>query len=591
MPGRRAVLAGLAAAGLALGAVSAKGSLGAFRRGDFDMVGVFDIDWLGEPRMVRMLDAMAASPGAFGAVRVFGVLNAGEREATFPTTSGSTWPAPDAPMDFTASLAALEALVSRGLVPFLPLAFFPAAVSASPIAPPADWARWQALVRGFLDAVVARFGADEVARWWLEVWNEPNMPPFWGGDFDRYLELYRATAAAVRDSGHQVRLGGPVIAWLPDEGPRLMRRFLEFLRDEPDLQCDFLSYHRKGVWTEAEGAPHIARLVEAAEATAAMARALVPERRLALVNDEADMKVGFDVPYAPRMDERFPSWLAASTIAHAALSLRHGQRFLAAADNANQHLVRAPFDGRRALFTRTYAGPDDLLKLPVFGFYEMLRLLGDRVLQVEAGPALYRMTTAGEAGIAALLTVQDGAARRLRWVAEDIPWPRVNLVVFRIDGRLSNAFAAAGREMPGRIDAAAARRLRGVAELGVQAPLRSGLVPRGGRLALDLDLSAHATLLVWLTPFDPAPPAAPAGLRAEVNGGNLLLRWQPDRSPGFYGYELRRRAGSGPWRRIAPLPLRAAEWVDTTPPAGPLEYRLRCLSASGLHGPAVTIRR
>ena len=102
------------------------------------MVGVFDIDWLGEPRMLRMLDAMAASPGAFAAVRVFGVLNAGTREATFPTTSGSIWPAAGAPMDFAAPLAALEALVSRGLVPFLPLAFFPAAVSASPIQPPAD---------------------------------------------------------------------------------------------------------------------------------------------------------------------------------------------------------------------------------------------------------------------------------------------------------------------------------------------------------------------------------------------------------------------------------------------------------------------
>ena len=591
MPGRRAVLAGLAATGLVPGMVSARGSLGAFRRGDFDMVGVFDIDWLDAPRMVRMLDAMAASPGAFGAVRVFGVLNAGEREATFPTASGSTWPAPEAPMDFAAPLAALQALVSRGLVPFLPLAFFPAAVSPRPIDPPADFTRWQALVRGFLDAAAARFGAAEVARWWLEVWNEPNMPPFWGGGFDRYLDLYRATAAAVRDAGHAVRLGGPVIAWMPEEGPRLMRRFLEFLRDEPGLPCDFLSYHRKGVWVEAEGAPRIARLVEAAEATAAMARELVPERRLALVNDEADMKVGFDAPYAPRLDERFPSWLAASAIAHTALSLRHGQRFLAAADNANQHLVRAPFDGRRALFTRTDAGPDDLLKLPVFGFYEMLRLLGDRILAIEAGPTLYRMTTAGEAGIAALLTLQDGPARRLRWAVGEIPWPRVNLAVFRIDGRHANAFAAAGRQMPGRVDAAAARRLRPLAELGVAGPLRPGLSPRRGRVALDLDLSPHATLLVWLTPFDPAPPAAPAGLRAEPRGGDLLLRWHPDRSPGFYGCELHRRAGAGPWRRIAPLPLRGAEWVDTAPPAGPLDYRLRCLSASGLRSPAAVLRR
>ena len=201
-----------------------------------------------------------------------------------------------------------DALVSRGLIPFVALTFFPAAISPSPIAPPDGFARWQALLRGFLDAAVARFGADEVARWWLEVWNEPNMPPFWQGDFDRYLDLYRATAHAVRESGHRLRLGGPAIAWMPpEEGPRLMRRFLEFLRDAPDMPCDFLSYHRKGIWVNEETEPRIGRLVEAAEQTASMARELVPERcrGLVLVNNEADMKVGFDHPYAPRMDERF----------------------------------------------------------------------------------------------------------------------------------------------------------------------------------------------------------------------------------------------------------------------------------------------
>ena len=390
MPGRRAVLAGLAAAGLAPGGVSAKGSLGAFRRGDFDMVGVFDIDWLGEPRMLRMLDAMAASPGAFGAVRVFGVLNAGEREATFPVSSGSTWPAPEAAMDFSAALAALGAW-SR--VAWCLSCRWPSSPPRSPPRP---------LCHRWTGPAGRRWCAASSTPWWTASARPRSRAGGWRCGTSRTcrpsgLAISRATSActaplrrSVRDSGHAVRLGGPVIAWMPEEGPLLMRRFLEFLRDEPALQCDFLSYHRKGVWTEAEGAPRIARLVEAAEATAAMARALVPGRRLALVNDEADMKVGFDAPYAPRLDERFPSWLAASAIAHAALSLRHGQRFLAAADNANQHLVRAPFDGRRALFTRTDAGPADLLKLPVFGFYEMLRLLGDRGSRSKPGRSCTR---------------------------------------------------------------------------------------------------------------------------------------------------------------------------------------------------------
>src|SRR5690606_38637717 len=117
--------------------------------------------------------------------------------------------------DFSVPLDCLSALVSRGLAPFVALTFFPPAVSPSPIEPPADLAPWRRLVHGFLDAAVARFGAEELRRWWLEVWNEPNMPTFWRGDFERYLDLYRATSEAVRASDYAVRLGGPAIAYMP----------------------------------------------------------------------------------------------------------------------------------------------------------------------------------------------------------------------------------------------------------------------------------------------------------------------------------------------------------------------------------------
>ncbi|HYZ33297.1 MAG TPA: hypothetical protein VE684_13590 [Crenalkalicoccus sp.] len=586
---------GRAQAALALGASARPGP--AFRAADFAMVGVFDADWLATPLYARVLDMMAASsPAGFAALRCFGILNAGVRENVVPVESGGTWPALDAPMDFAASLAALEALVARGITPFLALTFFPAAVSPSPIEPPPDFAAWQRLVAGFLDAAVARFGAAAVASWWLEVWNEPNMPPFWRGSFGRYLDLYRATAAAVARSGHRVRLGGPAIAWVPQEGPSLMRRFLEFLRDEPEMPCAFLSYHRKGIWVTEETEPRIGRLAEAAEFTAEEALRLVPERcrDLAIVNNEADMKVGFDAPYEPRMSERFPAWLAAVAATHAALSARYegrGLRFLAAADNANQHLVRAPFDGRRALLTRSDASPLDLIKLPVFGFYEMLRLLGDRLGKAEA-PArddLFHLVTVGEGRIAALLArhppAPGGAPLTLAYTLRDIPWPMVNLAVFRLDATHGNAFAAAGRRMPAAVPPAEAARLRAVAELGADPPLRSGLAVPDGSLRLDLTLDPYATLLVWVTPQDPAPPAAPRWLEARAEDGRVLLRWTPDGTPGFWSFEVARLDAAGTAQPIAPVPLRAASWVDTAQEPGPWRYTVRARSASGMAGP------
>jgi hypothetical protein len=97
-----------------------------------------------------------------------------------------------------------------------------------------------------------------------------------------------------------------------------------------------------------------------------------------LINDEADMKVGFDQPFEPRMTERFPAWLAATLIMHEALNEKYAQqglRFIAASDNANQQLIRSRFDGRRSIMTMASGAPDDLLKLPVYAFYELLPFL------------------------------------------------------------------------------------------------------------------------------------------------------------------------------------------------------------------------
>jgi hypothetical protein len=173
------------------------------RTDEFSIVGVFDVDWLLEPRFQRLLDNMAASPIVFRTVRFFGSLNSGTRENIDPIDSGIVWPHVTSPMDFSITFNALEALTSRGLTPFIVLSFFPAAVSSSPTVPPASFEHWQSLIRGFLDQLAAdpRFGASALRHWWFEVWNEPNISAFWKGSFSQYLDLYRATSEAVLASG------------------------------------------------------------------------------------------------------------------------------------------------------------------------------------------------------------------------------------------------------------------------------------------------------------------------------------------------------------------------------------------------------
>ena len=538
----------------------------AFDADAFGTVGVFGLDWLLDPRFTRLLDTLAASPGAVRGVRVFGALSLG-RDKVFPTSSAGVWDDPAGAPDFSRTLLALGALVRRGLVPFLPLTFFPPAVSATPTQPPADWGRWTALVRAFLDAVIARFGAAEVSRWWFEAWNEPNMPPFWAGGFDQYLDLYRATSAAV--AGRRARLGGPVLAYLPGEGPALVERFLRFLADEPGVQCDFISLHRKGAWTNEEGDPDLQRLVRAADETARAIVRIVPGRArgMVVVNDEADMMVGFDRPYPPRMTHQSAAWLAASLVAHDALDRAwapHGVTFRAFSDNANQQLARGPFDGRRMLMTPVSNGAseaaDDLVKLPVFAFYELLRLLGPRRLPPpQVPPGVSALATAGPSGIAALFTRYGEGMASFDWTP-GVPWRRVNVVQFRVDAGHTNP-------APGMAPAA----MRRAAELGVAAPIRRGAAPGPERVTLG----PYETALVWVTPARAGTPAAPAWIEVRPQAAGTLLRWTPSTDPALYSYEVTRDGIP-----ITPDPMRAASWVDAGAP-GPGRYAVRTVTASG----------
>jgi hypothetical protein len=575
------------------------------RHEEFGIVGVFDVDWLTDPRFTRLLDNFAASPGAFRGIRFFGALNSGTRQNTTPGSSGGiTWPAVRAPMDFSATLAALDALTSRGLIPFVQLSFFPTAVSPDPITPPASWEPWQRLVRQFLATLATdpRFGERAIREWWFEVWNEPNIPVFWRGTFDQYLDLYRATTQAVRETGYAIRLGGPALAWLPPTdgdaaGVPLMHRFLQFLHDEPDARCDFLSFHAKGSWTDAS--PSLDDLTRAAESVATMAQAIDPDRfhDLPIINNEADEKVGFDTPYEPRMDERAPAWLSAVTIAYDTLNARFrdtGLRFPAAADNANLQLVQAPFDGRRSVMTRTApTATTDLLKLPVYNWYELLRLLGDSHGMVLRGndqcyptTDLFHVITAAPTHLSALVSIypRDAAAgaRDVVYTIMDVPWQTVNIARFQIDHVLSNAYTAAGGQLSPSLDPSMLAAIRQAQELTLFMPIRQVVPVPDGTLVERFSLTPYTTLLYWITPFRPDAPAAPAWVRADADGSNMVLRWEPSTDPSFYTYELFRANGDMPGTRLSPLPLRAALWVDTAPPPGSHSYSVRTISASGV---------
>jgi xylan 1,4-beta-xylosidase len=49
------------------------------------------------------------------------------------------------------------------------------------VTPPKDYQQWSMLIHSLVGHWVDRYGIREVAEWFFEVWNEPNLTAFWTG--------------------------------------------------------------------------------------------------------------------------------------------------------------------------------------------------------------------------------------------------------------------------------------------------------------------------------------------------------------------------------------------------------------------------
>jgi xylan 1,4-beta-xylosidase len=106
------------------------------------------------------------------------------------------------------------------------------------VAPPRDYAKWDALIAAFAAHLIERYGIEEVAQWYFEVWNEPNID-FWVGTpaQSTYWTLYDHTARALKQVDARLRVGGPSTAQAAWVGA-LIRHTTDL-----DVPLDFVSTH------------------------------------------------------------------------------------------------------------------------------------------------------------------------------------------------------------------------------------------------------------------------------------------------------------------------------------------------------------
>jgi len=167
--------------------------------------------------------------------------------------------------DWTIVDRILDTYLTAGAKPFVEIGFMPQALSTKPDPyhvewipgaankeysagwsyPPKKLSKWGDLVYHWVQHEVALHGRKEVASWYWEVWNEPDIS-YWHGTPEEYDELYLAAVYAVKKALPEARVGGPATTGPASEkAAAFLRQFLQYC-ERTGVPLDFITFHAKG---------------------------------------------------------------------------------------------------------------------------------------------------------------------------------------------------------------------------------------------------------------------------------------------------------------------------------------------------------
>jgi xylan 1,4-beta-xylosidase len=395
--------------------------------------------------------------------------------------------------DFTILDQIFDAYHDAGVRPMVELGFMPEALAtgAGPYyvpypktldgsvqSPPKDYAMWGELVRRFTEHMVERYGRDEVATWYFEVWNEPDIS-YWKGTPAEYFKLYDYSVAGVRKALPNAMVGGPAVT-----GPGSTRA-QSFLKDffnhcEHDknawtgeaIPLDFVSFHPKGSPRWIAGGPGEAGHVRmglgnelnAAASGFRVVAASAKYHNLPIILSEADPEgcaacsAKENPANAYRNGPVYPAYTAVAMKALADLAAQSKVNLVGMVSWSFEFEDKGYFEGFRTLATN---GVDK----PVLSIFRMAGMFaGDRVATTSSAeiPAeeIVRAGVRGQADVDAFATKSAHEAAVMIWNYHDDDVPaadaevtvkiagipagvrRVRLEDFRIDETHSNAYTA-----------------------------------------------------------------------------------------------------------------------------------------------------
>ena len=297
---------------------------------------------------------------------------------------------------------------NAGAKPFVEIGFMPQALSIKPDPykpvwipgernenygsgwsyPPKDFSRWGELVYRWVRHCTDRYGATEVATWYWELWNEPDIF-YWHGTPDEYNKLYDVTAAAVRRALPQAHVGGPATTGPSSaKAGAYLRQFLEHAA-ATKAPLDFISFHAKGrpVVIDNHVRMGINKNLQDADAGFEIVKSFAQFRKLPIIITESDPEgcAACSARVYPQNMYRngplYASYTAAAFNAMTQLAARHQVNLEGLLTWAFEFENQPYFDGFRTLSTN---GIDK----PVLNFFRMAGLLSGERIAVSSTAAI-----------------------------------------------------------------------------------------------------------------------------------------------------------------------------------------------------------
>lgn len=442
----------------------------------------------------KLLSELARMNQGVVYVRAHNLLTSGDGEAALKwgSTNVYTEDKKGRPVyDWTIFDKIIDTYINKGMRPLLELGFMPEALSVNPepyrhhwgvannyndiytgwTFPPKSYEKWAELIYQVVKHCVGRYGEEEVAQWYFELWNEPNIG-YWSGTFEEYCKLYDYTANAVKRALPQAKVGGPGTT---DPSARGARNYLvnflkhvtegkNYLTGETGTPIDFITFHAKGGLRVIDGnvRMNIGRQLKNIEEGFKAISEFPSLMDLPVMITESDPEgcaacsVDLHPQNAYRNGTMYSSYTAASFAREYDIAAKYGVNFIGAVTWAFEFEGQKWFAGFRDLATN---GVDK----PVLNVFRMFGMLNKNLCEAVASrnfsaDHIIENSVRGEADINALATYDEKGAGIMVWNYHDdnIPAPaskvtlnvdglkegRVQVMHYRIDDKFSNSYEA-----------------------------------------------------------------------------------------------------------------------------------------------------